>query len=233
MTIDLHSLLAPYALDALDNDERARFEAHLDQCVDCRDELSGFMATAVRLGDSASHTPPPALRDRLLTQISVTPQQHPVVSSLAERRGLRRALPRLAMAAAFLVGAVGVGGYVVERDNAQDEHQQNVAISAVIGADDVTTATEAFDGGGSVKLYASADEDSAVIFAKDLPKPKDGKVYQVWMIDGEGPTSQGTFETDGEMIMEGVADADRVALTVEPAGGSEQPTSAPIATIAV
>ena len=233
MSIDLHSLMAPYALDALDADERSRFEAHLDQCVDCQVEMAGFMETAVRLGDAVSHTPPPALRDRLLAEISTTPQQHPIVSSLAERRTLRRVLPRLVMAAAFLVGAVGVGGFVVERDNAQQEHDQNVAISRVIGAEDVATKAKTFDTGGSVKMYSSAAADSAVIIAKDLPSPGAGKVYQVWMIDQAGPTSQGTFEKGGQMIMSGVSGADRVAVTVEPAGGSKQPTSAPIATIAV
>ena len=233
MSVDLHSLMAPYALDALDDDERSRFEAHLDQCVDCQVEMAGFMATAVRLGDAVGHTPPPALRDRLLSEIATTPQQRPIVSSLAERRSLRRALPRLAVAAAFLVGAVGVGGFVVERDRAQDEHAQNVAISNVIGAEDVATKAKTFDTGGSVKLYSSAAADSAVIIAKGLPSPGDGKVYQVWMIDRAGPTSQGTFDRGGQMIMTGVSGADRVAVTVEPAGGSKQPTSAPIATIAV
>jgi anti-sigma-K factor RskA len=233
MSIDLHSLMAPYALDSLEPDDRARFEAHLDQCVDCQVEMAGFMETAVRLGDAVSHTPPPALRDRLLAEISATPQERPIVSSLAERRTLRRALPRLVMAAAFLVGAVGVGGFVVERDNAQQEHDQNVAISRVIGAEDVSAKAKTFDAGGTVKMYSSAAADSAVIIAKDLPSPGAGKVYQVWMIDGSGPTSQGTFHQDGQMIMKGVSGADRVAVTVEPAGGSKQPTSAPIATIAV
>lgn len=233
MSIDLHSLMAPYALDALDPDERDRFEAHLDQCVDCQVEIAGFMATAVRLGDAVSHTPPPALRDRLLAEISTTPQQRPIVSSLAERRTLRRTLPRLAVAAAFLIGAVGTGGYVVERQNATQEHDQNVAISSVLSADDVSSQAKSFSAGGSVKLYSSASADSAVIIAKGLPKPADGKVYQVWMIDSAGPTSQGTFHTHGQMIMKGVAGADRVAVTVEPEGGSKQPTSAPVATIAV
>jgi anti-sigma-K factor RskA len=233
MTSDLHSLMAPYALDALDPDERERFEAHLDGCVDCRSELAGFLATAVRLGDAVSHTPPPALRDRLLSEISVTPQQRPTVATLAERRGLRRALPRLAVAAAFLIGAVGVGGYVVERQNAQEEHDLNAAISSVIGADDVATKSKNFSNGGSVKMMMSADEDTAVIIAKNLPKPEKGKVYQVWMVDGDGPRSQGTFETGGQMVMDGIAAADRVAVTVEPAGGSKQPTSSPVATIPV
>lgn len=233
MTTDLHSLMAPYALDALDNHERARFEAHLDQCADCQAELSGFTATAVRLGDAVTHTPPPGLRDRLLAEIAVTPQQHPIVTALSERRGLRRALPRLAMAAAFLVGAVGVGGYVVERDNAHEEHRQNVAISSVLSADDVQSAVQDIDAGGNVRMFMSASEDSAVIIAKGLPDPGAGKVYQVWMIDRSGPTSQGTFETGGQMLMKGVAGANRVAVTVEPAGGSKQPTTPPVATLEV
>ncbi len=233
MTTDLHSLMAPYALDALDREERARFEGHLDQCVDCQIELGGFVATAVRLGDAVNQTPPPALRARLLSEISRTPQERPVVTALAQRRGLRRTLPRLAVAAAFVIGAVGTGGFVVERQNAAEEHDQNVAISSVLSADDVSTADKNFSTGGTVKLYSSASADSAVIIAKGLPSPGAGKVYQVWMIDESGPTSHGTFETGGQMIMKGVAGADRVAVTVEPKGGSAQPTSAPVATIAV
>lgn len=233
MTADMHSLLAPYALDALDHEERARFEAHLDQCADCQAELSGFMATAVRLGDAVSHAPPPALRDRLLAQIGSTPQERPVVTSLAQRRGLRRTLPRLAMAAAVLVGVVGVGGYFVERQDAAEERDRNTAISAVIGAPDVATAAKTFDDGGSVKLYSSVSADTAVIIAKGLPRPADGKVYQVWLIDQAGPHSHGTFETGGQMVMEGVAAADRIAVTVEPQGGSDQPTTPPVATIPI
>ncbi len=233
MTADLHSLLAPYALDALDPEERGRFEAHLDQCAECQAEFSGFMATAVRLGDAVSHTPPPALRGRLLGQIGSTPQERPVVTSLAQRRGLRRKLPRLAMAAAVMVGVVGIGGYAVERNDAQHERQQNAAVAEVIGAPDVSTSAKAFDTGGSVRLFSSASVDGAVIIAKDLPKPEDGKVYQVWLIDSAGPTSHGTFETGGQMVMKGVAGADRIAVTVEPKGGSDQPTSPPVATIPI
>lgn len=233
MSTDLHSLLAPYALDALDPDERNRFEAHLDQCADCQAELSGFMATAVRLGDAVSHTPPPDLRGRLLAQISSVPQERPVVTSLAQRRGLRRTLPRLAMAAAVLVGVVGIGGYVVEHQDAQEERDRNAAISAVIGAPDVATVAKRFDEGGSVKLYSSTSADSAVIIAKGLPRPAGGKVYQVWLVDDSGPHSHGTFATDGQMVMDGVVAADRIAVTVEPKGGSEQPTTPPIATIPI
>ena len=62
MTQDPHSLLAPYALDALDQDERAAFEAHLDRCSDCQTELGGFVATAGRLGSADESAPPAPLR---------------------------------------------------------------------------------------------------------------------------------------------------------------------------
>lgn len=234
MTTDLHSLIAPYALDALDTDERNRFEAHLEQCADCRAELAGFLATAVLLGDTQSQTPPAGLREQLMSEIVRTPQERPVVTSLAQRRGLlRRTLPRIAVAAALLIGAVGVGGYAIEHQNVRDAESQNQVMSNVLGADDLATSGKSFDSGGSVKLYTSDNANAAVIIAKNLPSPGKGKVYQVWLVDGTGPHSQGYFKTNGQMVMKGVAKAETIAVTVEPDGGSPQPTSDPIATIPV
>lgn len=231
MTTDLHSLMGPYALDALDSHERARFETHLDQCADCRAELAGFEATAARLGEAAGQAPPPGLRERLLAQVSSTAQERPVVTALAQRSKLRRTLPRLAVAAAFLIGAVGVGGYVIERDQANEARDRSVAIESVLSSADASTTTTAFPTGGNVRLISSTTQDSAVLFARDLPNPGKDKVYQVWMITGSSPTSQGTFVDHGTMVMKGVSGADQVAVTIEPKGGSEQPTTPPVATI--
>ncbi|MFI5428407.1 anti-sigma factor domain-containing protein [Aeromicrobium sp. UC242_57] len=231
MSTDLHSLIAPYALDALDSDERQRFETHLEHCTDCQAELAGFLETAVRLGDAMSHTPPAGLREQLMADIVKTPQERPVVTALAQRRGLRRALPRLAVAAAFLIGAVGVGGYVAEHENAKDARSQNQLMSSVLSADDVETSSKTFDEGGSVRLYLSDTADAAVVLAKNLPSPGKGKVYQVWMVDASGPRSQGYFTRSGQMVMEGVTKAQRIAVTVEPDGGSDLPTSDPVASI--
>ena len=238
MTIDLHSFSAPYALDSLEPLERARFEAHLESCADCRAEVAGFSATAGRLGEALHQAPPPMLRDRLMAEIADT-RQYRVLQSRPVGR-LRRTLPRLAVAAAVLVGGFGAGGYVLEHQRAETEQQraevmsgQNVAISTVLGASDADTQTKSFDGGGTMRMVSSVSNDSAVVVTSGMVAPEDGKVYQLWMIDDTGPVSQGTFTTSGTMIMEGVDDANRIAVTVEPAGGSEQPTSAPIATIGV
>src|SRR5581483_5076497 len=49
MADDLHTLSAPYALDALTPDERERFEEHLESCERCRTELAGLSAAAASL----------------------------------------------------------------------------------------------------------------------------------------------------------------------------------------
>lgn len=233
MTNDLHSLIAPYALDALDPADRARFEAHLSQCISCQSELSGFVATAARLGDVESLAPPAGLRARLMAEVSTTVQERPVVVALQRKSALRRTLPRLAMAAAFLVGAVGVGGYLAERDQANEYRAQSDTITKIVAASDAKTTDKKFEGGGHVRLITSVVANSAYIVAKSLPGLPDGKVYQVWMVKDDSPTSQGVFASSGSMVMKGVDGADRVAITVEPKGGSKQPTTPPIATLAV
>jgi anti-sigma-K factor RskA len=82
-------------------------------------------------------------------------------------------------------------------------------------------------------LISSTDKDAAVILARGLPTLKGGKVYQVWVITGESPTSQGVFQTGGAMLMKGVTKVDSVAVTIEPEGGSKKPTTEPIAVIPV
>lgn len=51
MSTDLHSLVGPYALEALNLRERTSFESHLAGCRDCQAELAAFQTTAARLDD--------------------------------------------------------------------------------------------------------------------------------------------------------------------------------------
>ena len=56
--MDLHDLTAGYALDALDPDERARYEEHLASCETCRAELQEFWQVAGALGRAAARRRP-------------------------------------------------------------------------------------------------------------------------------------------------------------------------------
>jgi anti-sigma-K factor RskA len=66
--------------------------------------------------------------------------------------------------------------------------------------------------------------------AAGLERPPEGHVYQLWLVNDGRTTSAGTFEAVGGVVgleidqpLEGV---DGVAVTIEPDGGSEQPTGA-------
>ena len=61
------ALAAPYALDALDGEERAAFEAHVVGCVLCQAEVASFRDVAARLAAAAPDaSPAPSLRRRVL-----------------------------------------------------------------------------------------------------------------------------------------------------------------------
>ncbi len=75
---ELHLLSGAYALDALEGDEKARFEAYLLTSEETRAEVASLSDTAVLIGLSTASVAPPAdLRARLMAQIAVTPQRTP------------------------------------------------------------------------------------------------------------------------------------------------------------
>jgi anti-sigma factor RsiW len=79
---DIHGLLGAYALDAVDDVERARFEAHMAHCSQCRDEVASLRAAASELTSITFAAPPPSLRASVLSDISsvrpLPPQLAPV-----------------------------------------------------------------------------------------------------------------------------------------------------------
>lgn len=234
MTInDIHSLIAPYALDALDADERARFEAHLESCADCEAELAGFMATATRLGDVPSSAPPADLKARLMAEVSRTPQERPIVTALASRSRLRRTLPRLAVAAATLVALGGVGAFGIEHQRNSDLQASQNTLTQVLTASDARTTETPLKTGGDVRMINSASSGLAVVMASDLPAIP-GKTYQLWTIRNGHARSEGILGAASTMkLVKNTKGAESVAITIEPAGGSRVPTTAPIAAMPV
>ncbi|MET9020107.1 anti-sigma factor [Actinopolymorpha sp. NPDC004070] len=72
---DLHSLAAPYVLDALPEPELAEFEAHLATCSTCQEEVRELAAVAANLAAATATEPPEQLRARVLAAILTTGQE--------------------------------------------------------------------------------------------------------------------------------------------------------------
>ncbi len=83
MTADIHALSGAYALDALPDDERSAFEAHLAQCEPCRTEVRELQETATRLAEGTELAPPPHLRERVMTAVARTRQDSPLDAAAA------------------------------------------------------------------------------------------------------------------------------------------------------
>ncbi|MER5178045.1 anti-sigma factor [Streptomyces sp. NPDC002896] len=242
MRRDLHSLAAPYALNALDGRERRRFERHLGRCDRCAGEVRALTEDAVRLAWSAAAPAPPALRQRVLTAVRTTPQETPRPEAARQQpraRGPERP-PRAralfvpfatATAAAALVVAALFG---VQLDRAQDRLEQERAvvseIAHVLAAPDARSTGQQDAQGRGINVVASATQRRAVVTVTGLGAPPGDRVHQLWAMEESGtPRSLGLLDGDTPKV---VADLNKsatsLAVTTEPAGGSRQPTSAPL-----
>ncbi|WP_306319087.1 MULTISPECIES: anti-sigma factor [unclassified Streptomyces] len=245
MTIaELHTLTGAYALDALSEDERADFERHLRDCEACARESVELAETAARLGLAATVTPRPELRDQVLRRIATVRQDSPGGPGLS-RTGRtaavrRRPLARWALAACLAAAAVLGGTTVWQHQRAQDAQEQarqaeesNERIAAVLAAPDAKTDSAELGDGASGTVVVSKSRNRAVFIATGMAHPPQGKVYQLWFDDGGTMRSAGLMNTDRSdqtVLLDGGMDgASGMGITVEPAGGSDRPTSDPVA----
>lgn len=232
---DAHALSGAYAVDALDDLERAAFERHLAECPECRAEVASLREAAAVLAETTAVEPPPALRDRVLAGIATTrplPPEVPAPVALDSRRRPRRRL-NLLVAAAAAVLAVGGGVVLWEQPWQDTTHQQLSAIDTVLTASDAKRTSLDFDGGAKATLVHSDTVGRAVLVTEKMPPPPAGKVYQLWLDQpGKGMVSAGLMpiREDQRVLLAGdAATATGAGITVEPEGGSPEPTSAPIA----
>lgn len=232
------ALAAAYALDSIEPAERARFEEHLGECTECRRAVREFREVAGLLAHAAPQTSTPAsLRARVLDQVRATE----VARGGKGRRGL--GLPWLAAAAGLILAIAGVmqaGRASSERARlAAELAQADSTLAAFLGPE---VHSVSLTGQGSAvpaaRVFWNHQSGQFVVTAFALPPAPEGRTYQLWAIsEGKSPVSMGTFDTDADgratvvlpvdPAVEALGFIDICGLTVEPDGGSEEPSEAP------
>jgi anti-sigma-K factor RskA len=217
--MDLHDLTAGYALDALDEDERARYEEHLASCESCRQELQGFWEVSGALGRAAGGpTPPASLRGRILEQAR---SERPNVVPL-RRRITTPVLASAAAVAALVAVALGVWSLGLSGD--LDHANDRLAVLSDPNARTQTTAD------GEAKLVVTPTGRAALVVRMLAPAPK-GKDYEIWVFEDGVPRPAGVFEKPGvAMLSRRVERGQTVAVTLERDGGVDAPTGDPLFT---
>lgn len=234
---DPHIAIGAYALDALDDDERRLFEAHLAECDSCQAQIGGLTATAARLGAAVATTPPPGLRQRVMSEVARTRQQPPVVE-LARRRAGRPwyRQPAGIAAALLLVVSVALGSLALSQARRADRAETLASrITAVTTDPGRQEAQQPVSSGGTGTLISAGGR--AVFSATGLRALPEDRTYQLWVIDASGARSVGVLgRAEGGRLSQfvpGVRPRDTIGMTVEPKGGSSAPTSDPIVAIPV
>jgi hypothetical protein len=238
---DLHVLTGVYVLDAIEGPEREAFEHHMRRCQPCDVEVRGLAETATNLALAATETAPADLRTRVLAATAVTRQLPPVpaVATGRVRRPRRVAAPWVpwlatGIAVACLAIAVGFGAVGIS-----DQHRlsilqaQNRSVAAVLAAPDARIASQSTSRGGTATVVVSRSEDAVVVSTRGLPALPAAKVYQLWLIGPTRTRSAGLLPAasagrTAPVVALGLQAGDEIGMTVEPAGGTTQPTTKPI-----
>lgn len=225
---EMHTFTGVYAADALDDSERASFEAHLSECAACRAEVAELTETTSRLAGAVATPVPAHLRARVLAQAAQVRQASPRVSvpSLDEQRSRRRWFqqPASIAAALLLVVAGGLGVLAVDAQRDADRAEQRADQIAAIATDpDRVEVTVPVSTGGEGMVMAAGG--SALFRTTEVAELPDNQVYQLWIIRDGKPQSAGVLGRGGrlEAVVDGMRPSDALGLTVEPGDGSTVP----------
>jgi anti-sigma factor RsiW len=235
---DVHALVGAYAADAVDDVERAAFARHLTVCQACRLELEGLQETVALLGSSEPAVPPARLRQQVLAGIETVRPLPPLTTPAARDAEVRRRRfrPATLVAAAAALIALGAGATIWQPwDDESSQGQQLTDAERVLAAPDAEKFSQSLDDGAEVTVVRSRSLNQAVLVAEGLPPAPEGKVYELWLNhDDAGMVPAGlTNGEDDQVVFKGdAATAVGAGVTLEPEGGSEEPTlSAAVALI--
>ncbi|HEX6781916.1 MAG TPA: anti-sigma factor [Solirubrobacterales bacterium] len=212
--------LAAYMLGALDRDEAAEFERHLEGCERCREEM-GWLEPAVQTLPEAveRQEPPRQLREALMAEVRADVREassRPAASH--RRRWLLKPVVGFAVVALLVAGVVG---YEVGKDGS--------------GGGGASTLERQL---GDLSVKMVQEGDSGTLQLSGVHQLPPDRVLEAWVErDGEVeavpalfvPNRNGQAETR-IADMNGVT---TVMVTEEPQGGSDRPTGEPIMTMAV
>jgi anti-sigma-K factor RskA len=222
-------LIAGHALRALSSEDEERVVVHLAECERCRRKLRETESVAATLAYSVPQVaPPPDLRSRVLAiaepVVAAPAAEAPAaVAPVAVGPGRPRRgwWPRFSLVAvpAMAVALVALVAWNVSLRNDLSTNRTDLASGAAVTLRGVGNVVAQPDG-------------NATLFAHLRPAPA-GKTYEAWVIRGSVALPAGVFQGGGTVelkLTEAAMPGDRIAVTIEPAGGTRKPTTTPIAT---
>ncbi|MCU1438499.1 MAG: hypothetical protein JWP66_1586 [Naasia sp.] len=238
----LHHLSGAYVLGALEPDEVRAFEERLPHWEDMRAEVVELADTAVALGLALPPVAPdPGVRPRLLAAVAATPQLPAVdggassdagrpdsaggaTDVASRRRRLARRPRRTAALGALASLSAGALALIAALQFGPVPETAPLSAPQVLAADDARRLPLPVPGGEGIVLVYSEDLDASVLQWEAMPPVAEGQTYQFWYV-ADDARAAGFPDASAAVLLAGTwQPGDRVGITVEPTGGSVQPT---------
>lgn len=223
MSSQCHQVI-DYVNNQLTEKEQQAFERHLTSCSECKKEVEELQALMEDLPFAATPVEPPAdLKERMLAKV-FEEEQPEVRDNIVPMQRKKKSWYTPALAAALFLSIIG-NMYLIST-NPDGEGQPTVIQSASLAPTDNTY--QAF---ASI-IGTEEGGQNLVIQASQLDELSGDEVYQVWLINEEGPIPTGSFTPDvsgnGTIVYNLSEDLqninwNQVAISIEPNSSSETP----------
>lgn len=246
---ELEELYPAYVLDAVDEKEKKRIEAHMATCHRCSEIVAGYCSVADQLPYALPMVEPPAdLKYRVLqAALPRARAEEPSASvwqALVEGFGKLLRSPALSAVTLLLVVALGIWNVSLQNQVAQ-QIASNQQMAAEMSSERAMMNTMAYADAQPKRLESTSEAPQAIgrlfmasdlnalaLIVYDMPTLKPDQVYQIWLIDPKGNrTSGGTFAVDaygrGWVYIRSpqpLSNYQGIGITMEPMGGSPAPT---------
>jgi anti-sigma-K factor RskA len=228
-------LKGAFVLGALPDEERRDFEEYLASHPERQAEIEELGTVAGLLALSPEeHDPPPELRRRIMGVVEAEAGR-PRVESRSWFARWRESLGvrGLALGAAVAMLVIGLFSWnLILQGEIQDLQGRVQSLQSQPQEPQMVELRGAGTEQGARAEVVTLEGDRAVLVVEDMPPIPEGKTYQIWVIEGDVPKPSGLFEPKQDsvaaVVEHPVGGGDVIAVTVEPEGGSPQPTTEPM-----
>jgi hypothetical protein len=231
---EIAELLPAYALDAVDDDERASVDAYLARHPEARDEVADFQVAASMLAH-AGGPPPEGVWERLESMIADSPSPLRVLPpSEVIGRQQPNATPRRSdrrwqyLAVAAAVVALVFGGLWIADRGSDNQTTDTAALARVAATAPGARHASLTDDRGKTLATAVVLRDGTGYLTSQLPRVPVGQTYQLWGITKTGTISLGVLGSNPSTVaFQAAVPTQSLAITTEVAGGVPQSHNAP------
>jgi anti-sigma-K factor RskA len=250
---EANELLAALALDAVSDEERTAVEEHVAQCPRCRSELDGLREVAAALGNSVATLPEglwPSISKRIYEHQNGETTTPPldtraiaVPVSLEGARASRSSRTMIGSLAAMAAAVVIVVAATIAHDHTATAPGQQalklVSHTQVVAALSIPNHRLVnLDSASDVRVaqLVVLPDGQGYLVNSSMPALAATKTYQLWGFVNNKAVSiglMGRSPRDVAFTVSGSPSPSRLAVTVEPAGGTRAPTGAIVASGAV